>query len=426
MHRPCPGRWTIAGGAPIVKPVADRFDTVVLGGGLVGSALALALARHGIESALLDPLPAEVRADPEFDGRAYAVAPGSANLLRALGIWDGVGRHAEPVRRISVADRADGPLPAAALHFDPAEGDQETLGWILEDRFLRGALLRAVANAPGIEHRAPARSDAVRLAPTGAEVDLAGETLRSALVLACDGRRSATARAAGIGYLSWDYPQTGLVCAIEHERPHGGEAHQAFFAGGPFAQLPLPGNRSSIVWSEAKARADEIAALDDAAYTAEIARRLGGRLGEVRLAGRRWAYPLGLALATCYARPRLAVAGDAAHGVHPIAGQGLNMGLRDVAALTEVLVEAARRGEDIGALDVLRRYERWRRFDATAMTLGMDGLNRLFSTGVGPAQALRNAGLHMVARLAPARRFFMSEAAGLSGDVPRLLSGQTI
>lgn len=406
--------------------MADRFDTVVVGGGLIGSALALALARHGVESALLDPLPVDIRADPEFDGRAYAVAPGSANLLRAIGVWDEVEGRAEPVRRISVADRAAGPLPPAALYFDPSEGEQETLGWILEDRILRGALLRAVAEAAEVEHRAPAEPSDLRLTPTGAEVDVAGETLRSALVLACDGRRSATARAAGIGYLAWDYPQIGLVCAIEHERPHLGEAHQAFFAGGPFAQLPLPGNRSSIVWSEARARAEEVAAMGDNEYTAEIARRLGGRLGEVRLAGRRWIYPLGLSLATSYARPRLAVAGDAAHGVHPIAGQGLNMGLRDVAALTEVLVEAIRRGEDIGGLDVLRRYERWRRFDTAVMTLGMDGLNRLFSTGSGPVQALRNAGLHMVARLAPARRFFMAEAAGLSGDVPRLLAGQTI
>ena len=418
--------WTIAGGAAIVKPVADRFDTVVVGGGLIGMGLGLALARHGISVALLDPVAAEVRADPEFDGRAYAIAPGSANLLRALGVWDAVGPQAEPVRRISVADRSAGPLPPAALHFDPAEGEGETLGWILEDRFLRGALLRAIAGAPEIDHRAPAAPAGVRLTAAGAEVDLGGETLRAAAVLACDGRRSATARAAGIRYLAWAYPQTGLVSAIEHDRPHGGEAHQAFFAGGPFAQLPLPGNRSSIVWSEARARADEVAALDDAAYTAEIAERLGGRLGEVRLAGRRWVYPLGLSLATSYARPRLAVAGDAAHGVHPIAGQGLNMGLRDVAALTEVLVEATRRGEDIGALDVLGRYQRWRRFDATAMTLGMDGLNRLFSTGARPVQALRNAGLHMVARLAPARRFFMAEAAGLAGDVPRLLAGQTI
>ncbi len=410
--------------------MAERFDMVVAGGGLVGSALALALARHGQRVALLDPVAAEVRADPGFDGRAYAVAPGSANLLRSLGVWGEVEDHAQPVRHITVEDRAPGPLPAAALHFDPAEGEQSTLGWILEDRWLRAALLRAIAATPEIDHRAPARAEAVRLTPAGAEVDVAsefgGETLRAAAVLACDGRRSATARAAGIRYLAWDYPQTGLVCAVEHDRPHDGAAHQAFFPGGPFAQLPLPGERSSIVWSERRARADEVAAMDDDAYTAEIARRLGGRLGEVRLVGRRWVYPLGLSLATSYARPRLAVVGDAAHGVHPIAGQGLNMGLRDVAALAQVLVEAARRGEDVGALDVLRRYERWRRFDATAMTLGMDGLNRLFSTGAGPMQALRNAGLRLVSQMAPARRFFMAEAAGLSGEVPRLLVGQPI
>lgn len=408
------------------KAVVERFDIVVVGGGLVGSALALALARHGVEVALLDPVAAETRADTEFDGRAYAVAPGSANLLRALGVWEAVEDRAELVRHIAVEDRAPGPLPPASLHFDPAEGEQPVLGWILEDRWLRPALLRAVAEAPQIDHRSPARPAAVRLTPTGAEVDVEGETLRAAAVLACDGRRSATARAAGIRYLAWDYPQTGLVCAVEHSLPHEGAAHQAFFPSGPFAQLPLPGNRSSIVWSERRARADEVAAMDDDAYAAEIARRLGGRLGEVRLAGRRWVYPLGLSLATSYARARLAVVGDAAHGVHPIAGQGLNMGLRDVAALAEVLVEAARRGEDIGAVDVLRRYEQWRRFDATAMTLGMDGLNRLFSTGSGPVQALRNAGLRMVAGLAPARRFFMAEAAGLSGDVPRLLTGQSI
>jgi 2-octaprenyl-6-methoxyphenol hydroxylase len=411
---------------PDSKAVADRFDIIVAGGGLVGSALALALARHGLEVALLDPVGAGIRADPEFDGRAYAVAPGSANLLRAIGVWQAVEERAQPVRHIVVEDRSPGTLPRAVLHFDPAEGEQPLLGWIIEDRWLRGALLRALADASGVDHRAPALPSAVRLGPGAAQADIGGETLRAAAVIACDGRRSATARAAGIRYLSWDYPQTGLVCAVEHAIPHEGQAHQAFFPGGPFAQLPLPGNRSSIVWSERREIAEEVAGMDDDAYTAEVARRLGGRLGDVRLAGRRWVYPLGLSLATSYARPRLAVCGDAAHGVHPIAGQGLNMGLRDVAALAQVLVEAVRHGEDLGALDVLRRYELWRRFDATAMTLGMDGLNRLFSTGAGPVQAIRNAGLRMVAGLAPARRFFMAEAAGLSGDVPRLLSGQPI
>lgn len=403
----------------------DRVDIAVIGGGLIGSTLALALARHGLAVALLDPVAATLRANPEFDGRAYAVAPGSANLLRAIGIWAEIAENAETVQRISVEDRGPGPLPPAALHFDPAEGEQANLGHIVEDRWLRGALLRALAGA-GIDHRAPARAEAVRPGPGGVEIDLPDGALRASLAIACDGRRSATARAAGIRYLSWEYGQNGLVCAIEHARPHEGTAHQAFFPGGPFAQLPLPGNCSSIVWSERRALAEAVAGMGDVAYTAEIARRLGGRLGDIRLVGRRWVYPLNLSLATRYASPRLAVCGDAAHGVHPIAGQGMNIGLRDVAALVQVVVEAARRGEDIGALDVLRRYERWRRFDATAMALGMDGLNRLFSTGAGPVQALRNAGLRAVGGLAPARRFFMAEAAGQAGDLPRLLTGQAV
>lgn len=405
---------------------SERYDIIVNGAGLIGSALALALSRHGLEVALIDPVATEIRADPEFDGRAYAVAEASANLLDALGIWAAIEDRAEQVTRMEVEDRAPGPMRPQALHFDPAEGDQRLLGWIIEDRWLRGALIRAIAEADGIHHFAPARPSEIRFEPGGAEVDLGGRTLRADVVLACDGRRSKTALAAGIRYLAWDYRQIGLVCAIEHARPHEGVAFQAFFPGGPFAQLPLPENRSCIVWSERRALAEAIASEGDDAYEAEVASRLGGRLGDIRLAGRRWAYPLGLSLATGYARPRLAVCGDAAHGIHPIAGQGLNLGFRDVGALAEVLVEASRRGEDLGALDVLQRYERWRRFDGAAMTLGMDGLNRLFSTDFAPAQAARNAGLKVVGHFAPLRRFFMGEATGLSGDIPRLLAGQAI
>ena len=250
--------------------------------------------------------------------------------------------------------------------------------------------------------------------------------LRARLVVACDGRRSATARAAGVDYLSWGYDQVGLVSAIAHEVPHEGLAHQSFFAGGPFAVLPLPGNRSSLVWSERAARAAEVQALSDIDYMAEITARIGGRLGGLDLAGRRWAHPLGLALANRYAVHRLVVAGDAAHGVHPIAGQGLNMGFRDVAALAEVLADAARRGEDIGALDVLERYQAWRRPDATLMALGMDGLTRMFSTAADPVQAVRNLGLRGVAASGMARRGFMGLAAGSGGDVPRLLQGRRL
>jgi 2-octaprenyl-6-methoxyphenol hydroxylase len=250
--------------------------------------------------------------------------------------------------------------------------------------------------------------------------------IRTPLVIACDGRRSALARSTGIRYLDFGYTQTGLVSAIEHELPHEGAAHQGFFAGGPFAVLPMAGNRSSLVWSEAAKRAETVMAMDDAAYLAEIKARVGGRLGEIRLTGKRAAYPLGMQLATEYVRPRLALVGDAAHGVHPIAGQGMNMGLRDVAALTEIIVGAQRLGLDYGTRDILSGYEQWRRFDATAMALGMDALTRMFSTPSGPMQALRNAGLGLVSAVPGLRRMFMNQAAGRAGDVPRLMQGQMV
>ena len=403
--------------------MAKEFDVVILGGGLVGSALALALVRQGFGVALVDPVAAEVRADPEFDGRAYAFAPGSANLMRALGLWDAIAQNAQPVLGIEVRDSQADPVPAAALHFDPAEDGRGELGWIVEDRFLRNALLTALEGS-GVAHMAPAAGEVTGRGTGWAEVSAGGDELRARLVVACDGRRSATARAAGIEYIGWGYDQTGLISAISHELPHHGVAHQSFHAGGPFAVLPLPGNRSSIVWSDRAERAEVITRLPDADYMAEIATRIGGRLGRLELAGRRWSHPLGLSLATSYCVHRLAVAGDAAHGVHPIAGQGLNMGLRDVAALAEVLVGAARRGEDIGAVDVLERYQRWRRPDATLMALGMDGLTRLFSSSAGPLQVLRNVGLRAVAGSGAARRGFMELAAGSEGDVPRLLRGE--
>ncbi len=397
----------------------------MVGGGLVGPALALALAGAGFRVTVVDREAAGRRAEPDFDGRAYAIALASARLLRALGVWQAVEEHAEPIRDITVDEGNSGGTPL--LHFDPRELDEGRVGWIVEDRWLRGALLAAMAESDGITHRAPSEVAGAERGPTGARVRLGdGDSLEAALIVACDGRRSALAAEAGIPRLRWDYGQTGLVNAIAHEHPHEGVAHQSFFPGGPFAVLPLPGNRSSLVWSERTREAERLMALDDAAFTAEIAARVGPRLGRIELAGARWAYPLDLSLAQRYAAARLALAGDAAHGVHPIAGQGLNMGLRDVAALAEVLVEAARIGEDIGSALVLERYQQWRRFDASVMALGMDGLNRLFSNG-NPVLALaRDAGLAAVGRLGGLRRFFMREAAGIEGDLPRLLRGQAL
>jgi 2-octaprenyl-6-methoxyphenol hydroxylase len=250
-----------------------------------------------------------------------------------------------------------------------------------------------------------------------------GQTVAAALLVACDGKRSPTAARAGIGRVGWDYDQTSLVCAVEHEKPHGGTAHQFFMPAGPLAILPLPGNRSSIVWTEDRTAAEAIAALDDDGYLDALRPRFGDFLGEIRLVGTRFTYPLALSVATHFVGDRLALAGDAAHAVHPIAGQGLNAGLKDVAALAEVLVEARRRGEDIGRADVLRRFERWRRFDTMTLAIATDAFNRLFSNDNSLLRLGRDLGLGLVGRLPGARRGFIREAAGLTGDLPRLSRG---
>ncbi|MEO1459527.1 MAG: UbiH/UbiF/VisC/COQ6 family ubiquinone biosynthesis hydroxylase [Pseudomonadota bacterium] len=406
---------------------AISAEVFVAGAGLVGPALALALARSGFDVVLVDRLAEAVRADPAFDGRAYAIALGSAGCLGALGLWSALEEKAQPIRDITVSEGAPAGegTGAADLHFDPRALDEARVGWILEDRFLRAALLEAVAAEAGIRHLAPAEIAHAAFEPGRAVLTLAdGRQLTAPLAIAADGRGSALAQMAGIGRQVLRYGQTGLVAAIAHEKPHEGRAHQSFFSGGPFAVLPLPENRSGLVWSEQAGEAKRLMALDDAGYEAALGARIGPRLGRLRLAAPRRAFPLALELADAYAAPRLALAGDAAHGVHPIAGQGLNMGLRDVAALTEVLADAARRGEDIGDLGVLRRYERWRRFDNAALALGMDGLARLFSNANPVLSALRRVGLRTVNKVPAATRFFMREAAGLSGTRPAMMTGR--
>ena len=399
------------------------FDIAISGGGLIGPALALALRGAGFRVGVLDATPAEARGAPGFDGRAYAVAPASRRLFEQIGVWERLAPQAQEIARIAVGEGAGSP---ELLHFDPALIGAARIGHIVEDRHLRGALLEAMA-ARGVAHLAPVRVTGATFGGAAARLDLAdGGAVTARLVVAADGRRSVLARAAGIGRIGWPYRQTGLVNAVEHERFHEGLAHQSFFPGGPFAVLPLTGNRCSIVWSETTRRAEALGRLDDASFTAELRRRIGDRLGALSLIGRRWAYPLDLTLAERYCAPRLALVGDAAHGVHPIAGQGMNMGLRDVAALAEVAVEAARIGEEIGAEAVLARYQRWRRFDATSFSLGMDALNRLFSNDHAPLAALRRAGLQAVEALPGARPALMREAAGESGDVPRLLTGHPL
>ncbi len=398
-------------------------DIAVIGGGLNGAALALAVAREGFSVALFDAAPLETRADEGFDGRATAIAAGSRAMLRKLGVWERVEDTTEPISDIVVSDGrvSEGASPLF-LHFDHKEVGDEPFGTLVENRFLRRALYDAVAGEDAIEHIAPVKVKQVEYGTGWATLHLDdGSEHRARLAVACDGRRSRTALAAGVKYTGWDYGQTGIVCTVAHEKPHEGVAHEYFLPSGPFAILPLKDNRSSLVWTERSDLAKAAMELDEVSFEGEVARRFGAFLGEVTVTGPRWSYPISLSLAHDYVKPRLALVGDAAHGVHPIAGQGLNLGFKDSAALAEILGEAARRGEDIGDLNVLRRYERWRRFDNTAMALGMDTLNRLFSNDLAPVRLMRDLGIAAVGRIGPLRRMFMRQAAGMTPGLPKIM-----
>ncbi|WP_371055176.1 FAD-dependent monooxygenase [Rhodosalinus sp. K401] len=411
-------------GRPVIfPPMTHDADILVAGGGLTGTALALALARGGHSVALIDPAPAKARATPGFDGRSYALALASRRLLAALGVWDAVAEDAQPIERIAVSDGRAGE-GASPLHliFDHAEIEEGPMGHMVEDRHLRPALLAAVAAVPRITHVEGDRVTAQASGPAGVTVTLAsGRTLSGALLVGCDGMASGTATRAGIRRTGWRYGQTALVCAIAHERDHGGCAHQFFMPPGPLAILPLKGRRSSIVWTEEDATAREIQSMDDEGYLSVLRPRFGDFLGEIALAGDRYTYPLTLSLAQSFVAARVALAGDAAHRVHPIAGQGLNAGLRDVGALAHVLAEARRRGEDIGSTQVLLRYQRWRRWDTATLALATDGFNRLFSNDNPILRLGRDLGLGAVNAVPGLRRTFIREAAGLTGELPDLM-----
>lgn len=405
-----------------------NYDVVIAGGGLNGPTLALALADAGLSVAVVDARPAPARTEAGFDGRVYAMALASRRLLSALGVWRDLAAEAQPILQVKATQgwAGDGADPFG-LHFDSAEIEEGAVGHMVEDRHLYRALLAAMETR-GVAHLAGRAVTGQAVDGNGVTVTLSdGATLRGRLLVGADGRGSGVAARAGIRRVGHGYGQTALVATVAHDRPHHGIAHQYFMPEGPLAILPLTGNRSSLVWSETDAGARAIAALDDAAFLAVLRPRFGDFLGEVRLAGPRFTYPLSLSLAETYAADRIALIGDAAHGVHPIAGQGLNLGLRDVAALAEVLVTAARRGEDIGAPAVLARYDAWRRPDATVMALGMDAVQKLFASRNPLVRAARGLGMGAISAMPPLRRAFMRQAAGLSVDpMPRLLTGRAL
>ncbi|MBO6677408.1 FAD-dependent monooxygenase [Parvibaculum sp.] len=402
-------------------------DILIAGGGLSGLPLALACAQGGLSVTVVDALDPATATDAKFDGRVSAIALASCRMLEQLGVTQHLEGQMQPINDIMVTDGRvrEGASPFF-LHFDHREIGNEPLGNLIENRHIRIALQKAVAAEPLIRLLAP---QSVTRLDYGAQAVATlgnGETVSARLCFAADGRNSPAREAAGIKTIGWDYGQTGIVSTVEHELPHEGVAQEYFLPGGPFAILPMVGNRSSLVWTEKTEDAKAILALDDAAFADEMRARFGDYLGACAPVGPRWSYPLTLQLARDYIRPRLALIGDAAHGIHPIAGQGLNLGLRDVAAAAEVVVDAARLGLDIGALDVLERYQRWRRFDNVALSLLMDGLNRLFSNDIGPVRLARDLGLGVVSRIGPARRFFMRHAGGVVGDLPRLLRGEAV
>ncbi len=404
-----------------------EFDTdiAIIGGGLNGPALALALAQGGQRVTLIDALTTSVRKNAAFDGRSYALALTSTRLLKGIGVWEAVAEHAQPMLQIKVTDgrAGDGPSPMF-MHFDHAEIEEGPMGHMVEDRHLRHAMLDAVKAEARITRMNGTTVTGQEADGTGITLRFAsGKSLRARLAVGADGRDSGTAKRAGIKRIGWGYGQTALVCAVAHELPHEGVAHQFFMPPGPLAILPLTGNRSSIVWSESATNAAAIHALPDDAYLDVLRPRFGSFLGEISLAGARYTYPLSLSLAHDMVAQRAALVGDAAHGVHPIAGQGLNAGLRDLAALAQVLAEAAARGEDIGSDAVLERYQQWRRFDNTTLALATDTFNRLFSNDNALVRMARDIGMAAVGALPGLRRGFIREAAGLTGDLPRLMQG---
>ncbi len=410
-------------------------DILIGGGGLVGPTLALALDQAGLSVIVVDAAKPSETLAANFDGRAFAIAFASYRMWRALGLGEALDRVAQPIAQIMVTDgrlgdgaRRGGPS-LLHLHFDRAElseGD-EPLGLMLEARHVRLALDEAIRARPSIKLIQPISAVSIERDAASVTTTLAdGRRLRTPLLVGADGRRSFVRQAVGIRTIGWDYPVTAIVATIAHEKPHDGVAHEFFLPNGPFAILPLKGERSNIVWAEPRAAAEALLKMPERDFLAELRRRFGDFLGALSLEGPRFGYPLSLQMAERMIDARVALAGDSAHGIHPLAGQGLNLGLKDCAALAECIADAVSVGLDPGDVSALERYQRWRRFDNITMALGMEFFDKLFSNDIPPLRAARRLGLAAVNAAGPARRFFMKYAGGGAGDLPKLLRGESL
>ena len=440
----------------------NETELIVVGGGLVGLTLAIACAEGGIRTIVVEAEPAEALSSRGYDGRSAAVAYGSQQVLSAIGAWDRLAPDAQPIldiratdggwhvkgeghgyvhySHLDLLDRKPTPLPpnTEPTTIIACEPDQPPapFGYIIENRLTRIALLERAKTCANLTHLAPHVVTALDLASDAARVTLEdGSVLTAQLVVAADGKQSALRRMAGIAAREFGYSQAAIVCTVTHQKPHNGVAHEHFLPAGPFAMLPMTDetlpdgavrHRSSIVWSEDPRLVPMLLKLDDDAFGKEIERRFGLSLGHVRPLGLRFSYPLTMVLADTYVRDRFALTGDAAHGIHPIAGQGFNLGVRDVAALAEVLVDASRAGLDLGAMEVLDRYARWRRFDNLMLSTFMDGLTRLFSNDFAPLRIARDLGFAIFNRTMPLKRLAMRHAMGIVGKLPRLVQGRQL
>lgn len=407
---------------PRAKSAAETVaDVAVIGGGLSGLTTALALSLCGFNVILNDREPEAVMRRVERDGRTTAIAASGRAMLEALGIWGILESEAEPILDIRVSDGESRHF----LHYDHREVGDTPMGHIIENALLKQALLDAVLAQRNISYRPGVGVAEISVEPGHINAGLQNGALsRARLLVGADGRASKIRQLAGIRVTRLDYGQVSLVFTVRHSKPHHGVAHERFLAGGPLAFLPMAENRSSVVWTERADTARALLALDDNDLADALSARFDDCLGGLSIEGKRWSFPLSMVNAETQTAPRLALVGDAAHGIHPIAGQGFNLGLRDIAVLADELTEAARMGLDIGGAEVLRRFQAARRFDTMTLVLATDGLNRLFSNDIAPLRALRSGGLGLVNRVPPLKKLFMRHAMGVLGDLPSMLQGR--
>jgi 2-octaprenyl-6-methoxyphenol hydroxylase len=399
-------------------------DVIILGAGLVGCALAVALAKGGVTCTLVDPAPAQQIRETHFDGRASAVSSTSWRMMEAIGATARFAEYANPIERIEVGEQG----ARALLSFQPDLENDGPLGMMVENRYLRIGLREAAEASDGVTVLMAARPADVARDAAGVRVVLEdGRTLRAALLVGAEGRRSPTREAAGIAVARWDYRHVAMVGMLEHTVDHRNVAHELFYTAGPFALLPMQGgHRSALVWTVSEADAPAMLSLSARAFVAEAQKRMMGMLGDLTLAAPLSSFPLGFHHTARITTERLALVGDAGHGIHPIAGQGVNLGFRDAAALAEVLIDGTRLGLDPGDHQLLQRYERWRGLDTFLVASATDGLTRLFGIPGKPASRIRRFGIGIVDRIAPLKEFFMAEARGESAGMPKLLTGQLV